>query len=507
MSLASPAGLDMALVELLGAEVEMGFGVLDEEGRYLFVNPVLARLHGRPASPAGDGRLPELICDRDDIVLRNLVDRVRTAQAPLRGGSITHHGRSWELTYVPIEIAGRFAVGIVANDAYERNVAVAEAERSASRHDALAEYSFMAVLAEDLKPLFDEAVALLVRELDLEFAALLELLPGGVQFAIRAQVGYRLPEDAILAGGAASQEGYTLSSPDPVIVEDLAAELRFSPSAIFVANGVRSGLSVPIRAGSVVWGVLEAHTTQPRTFAPDHVNVLRTVANVLGAALAREATTLELKTLALQRRRLTQEALESRDRERRRLADLVHDDVLQYLLFARQECAALANVATEPAVARLRQSLDEATKLLRDAVSDLHPVTLARVGLRSTLTSLAREYAERGGLEVTVRVAENCPPVHDQLVVSAVRELLTNAVKHARASAVDVVVRADAGLAVEVSDDGVGLDPLVLRESVAAGHIGLASLIERFEALGGRGYLETAWNGRGTRVRLALPLP
>lgn len=506
MSPVPPTGLDATSLELL--PLEMGLGVLDEEGRYLFVNPVLARLHGRPAGRAGDDRFAEMICDPNDIVLRGVVERVRTAGAPVRGDSITYDGRSWDVSYVPIEVAGRFAVGVVATDAYERDVVLAEAKSSASRHAALAEYSFMAVLAEDLKPLFDEAVALLVRELDLEFAALLELLPGGVQFAIRAQVGYRLPEDAILAGGAASQEGYTLTSPEPVIVEDLAAELRFSPSAIFVQSGVRSGISVSIRAGAVVWGVLEAHTTHPRTFAPDHVNVLRTVANVLGAALAREATTLELKTLALQRRRLTQEALESRDRERRRLADLVHDDVLQHLLFARQECAALANVATEPAVARLRQSLDEATKLLRDAVSDLHPVTLARVGLRSTLTSLAREYAERGGLEVSVRVAENCPALHDQLVVSAVRELLTNAVKHARASAVDVVVQAtDAELDVEVSDDGVGLDPLVLRQSVAAGHIGLASLIERFEALGGRGHLETAWNGRGTRVRLALPLP
>ncbi|MDX6679909.1 MAG: two-component system, NarL family, sensor kinase, partial [Solirubrobacteraceae bacterium] len=339
-------------------------------------------------------------------------------------------------------------------------------------------------------------------------AAVLELLAGGLELSVRAGVGYRLREDggAIVPAGNASQAGYTLSVGAPVVVEDLAVEARFSPPATLVDHGARSGISVPIRAGSQLWGVLSAHTTRVRTFAPADVYVVRTVANVLGAALAREAASVELKMLALQRRRLAQQAIESSDRERHRLADVLHDEVLQHLLFARQECA-LVRDATDPAVVRLRQSLDDATRLLRDTVSDLHPITLAHVGLRATVESLAREHAERGGFEVSVRVDEDQPTPHDRLVVTAVRELLTNAVKHAHASSVEVFVScADHELVCEVSDDGVGLDPAVLREAVGGGHIGLASLVERVEAMGGRGELATNWGG-GARVRLALPLP
>jgi len=408
-----------------------------------------------------------------------------------------------------MEVDGQLAVGVIARDISAREVALAEAEASASRHHALAEFSRMAVLAEDLAPLLDQALALLAHELGVELAAVLESLPGGLGLAVRKTHGFgQLDDGTVVPAGRASQAGYTLSVGEPVVVEDLAAESRFSPPAPLVDHGARSGISVPIRAGSLMWGVLSAHTTSVRTFTAADVDMVRTVANVLGAALARETTSVQLRMLALQRRRLAQEAIESSDREHRRLADVLHDEVLQHLLFARQECASLVNDETEPAVARLRQSLDDATRLLRDAVSDLHPITLAHVGLRATVESLAQEHAKRGGFAVSVRVEDDHPTVHDRLVVTAVRELLTNAVRHARASSVDVSVSsADHELICEVADDGVGLDPAALQDAVASGHIGLASLVERVEAMGGRGELTTSRGGRGARVRLALPLP
>jgi signal transduction histidine kinase len=497
-------------LELLATTVGVGLAVLDEEGRYLFVNPEFQRIGVLPDGP-GLAKPAPYGLDESAVVVRDVIDLARLAEAPIHAGKIMRGQRWWEVIYVPIEFDGRFAVGVAARDITERDAALAEAETSASRHHALAEFSRMAVLAEDLGPLFDEAVALLARELGVELAGVLELLPGGLEFSVRASTGFAVREDGtstIIAAGRASQAGYALSVGEPVVVEDLASESRFSPPAALVENGARSGISVPIGVGSLIWGVLSAHTTRVRAFAAAEVYVVRTVANVLGAAVAREAASVELKMLALQRRRLAREAIESSDRERHRLADVLHDEVLQHLLFARQECASLVSDETEPAVARLRRSLDDATKLLREAVSDLHPITLAHVGLRATVKSLAQEHAERGGFDVRVQVDEDRPTAYDRLVVTAVRELLTNAVKHARASAVEIVVAAvDDELVCEVSDDGVGIDPVVLREAVGGGHIGLASLVERVEAMGGRGELTTNPAGRGTRIRLALPLP
>ena len=504
------ASLPSSWLEVLATEMGVGLAVLDEDGGYVFVNHEFQRIGVLPDGPGLAKRAPYEL-DSSETVVRDVIDLARRAQGPVHAGTIWRDGRYWEILYVPMEFDDRFAVGVAARDVTTREVALAEAEASASRHNALAEFSRMAVLAEDVEPLFDEAVGLLVRELGVELSGVLELLPSGLAFAVRATTGYKVREDGtdtIVAGGRASQAGYTLSVGEAVVVEDLADESRFSAPAWLADNGARSGISVPIRCGSRIWGVLATHTTQVRAFEPADVHVVRTVANVLGAALARERTNAELQMLALQRRRLAQEAIESSDRERHRLADVLHDEVLQHLLFARQECASLASDETDPAIARLRQSLDDATRLLRDAVSELHPVTLAHVGLRATVEALAREHAERGRFEISVRVDDDHPTLHDRLVVTAVRELLTNVVKHARASSVEVMVRcADHELICEVMDDGVGLDPAVLREAVGSGHIGLASLLERVEAMGGRGELTTNQAGGGAHVRLALPLP
>ncbi|MDX6677717.1 MAG: hypothetical protein QOE31_1769, partial [Solirubrobacteraceae bacterium] len=313
-------------LELLATAVGVGLAVLDEEGHYLFVNPVFARLGELPEDLGLADRAASELPGRGEIVPRDVIDRMRGADGPVRAGRIMRDGRSWELIFVPLEVAGRFAVGVAARDITERDAAVAEAGMSSSRHHALAEFSRMAVLAEDLAPLFREAVELLARELGFDLAGVLELLPGGLELSLRTNVGYHLLEDTIIAAGKASQAGYTLSVGEPVVVEDLATEARFSPPATLVAHGARSGISVPIRAGPLMWGVLAAHTTRVRTFAAADVYVVRTVANVLGAALAREAAGVELKMLALQRRRLAQQAIESSDRERHRLADVLHDE-------------------------------------------------------------------------------------------------------------------------------------------------------------------------------------
>ena len=500
------ASLPQLLVDQLGVGVA---AIDEEEGGYLYVNSAFTRLAVLPGGAGLDRRVPGPEEHRE-IVLREVIDIVRTTGAPLRGARIERDGRSWEISYVPLVVSGRPALAVVAGDATERDAALGEAQASASRHAALADFSRAAVLTEDVDALYDEAVALLARELGVELAGAFELLPGRVGLLLRASVGLRGARDSsrIVPAGAASQAGYTLFADGPVVVEDLPAETRFSPSALLLEQGARSGISVPIRAGSTSWGVLSVHTTSLRRFAAPEVYVVRTIANVLGAAIARDAAHIKLRLLALQRRRLAREALESGERERQRLADVLHDEVLQHLLFARQECASLVSRESEAAVARLRKSLDDATRLLRDAVSEIHPVTLAHVGLGPAIQTLAQEYAERGGFGVTVRVSHQGPTPHDRLVVTAVRELLNNAVKHAGASAVRVNVHAaETELVVEVCDDGAGFDHEALCEAVAGGHVGLASLVERVEALGGRGELRAAPGGRGASVRLALPLP
>jgi signal transduction histidine kinase len=92
-------------------------------------------------------------------------------------------------------------------------------------------------------------------------------------------------------------------------------------------------------------------------------------------------------------------------------------------------------------------------------------------------------------------------------VLSVARELLNNAAKPAEADVVRVSVeRRDGEVLLQVSDDGRGLDADAVAAAPMSGHIGLASLTQRVEAVGGTLDLSAAEGGRGTTVLARLPI-
>ena len=210
-----------------------------------------------------------------------------------------------------------------------------------------------------------------------------------------------------------------------------------------------------------------------------------------------------VERLALARRTLLVDALESEDRTRRQIGDALHDEVLQELYAAKLD---LADAEADPeALHRARVAVDVATRQLRDAVSDLHPAVSWTRDLRSRLEAVADQAARRGGFGVQVTCDAEPGGRGGDLVLGIARELLQNVVKHASASHVDVGVRhADGGTQLEVVDDGRGMAPERPGEALRGGHVGLASARERIEALGGVLTIESA-PGDGTRVTALVP--
>ena len=147
---------------------------------------------------------------------------------------------------------------------------------------AVAEFGQLALSGADVPSLLEEAVSLVARGLGVELASALEL--EGDRFVIRATWGW--PKDgANRPVPLDSQAGFTLQSADPVVLDDLATERRFTPSPNLVELGVRSGVSVVIPGPDGPYGVLGAHTREPRRFTPDDAHFLQAMANSLGAAL------------------------------------------------------------------------------------------------------------------------------------------------------------------------------------------------------------------------------
>ncbi len=299
---------------------------------------------------------------------------------------------------------------------------------------------------------------------------------------------------AVLSGGAYSHARLAF------FLVPVAVAFRFRPSITALAVVVTTATYV-IQAA--------AH---PAASQPDAVRFIATQAGFLawvGVACVMLSRLLERRTelasrLVADRARLLTDALEAEQRERKALAESLHDNAIQNLLSARHELEEAAETVTHPALARADDALVAAAGQLREAVFDLHPYVLEAAGLEAALRSIANEAAARGRLRL--RLDLQCPDRHDgdQLVFSAARELLSNVVRHADASGVALrLAESNGDLVLVVEDDGRGFPPGLPDERLADGHIGLAAQRVRIESAGGRMELFSA-PGDGTRVEVRV---
>lgn len=209
--------------------------------------------------------------------------------------------------------------------------------------------------------------------------------------------------------------------------------------------------------------------------------------------------------LAEQRGQLATHALTAEQRERRRLAEQLHDESVQTLSLARQELVDFHRTGRDASFDRARHAIDDTMAQLRGEIFELHPYVLDHAGLEAALSAIADRSAQRLGAEIAVAVDPGAGGRHDELIVVIARELLSNVVKHSGAAHVEVLVAADAErVELEVRDDGRGFDPSRRAASLLDGHIGLASSEQRVESAGGTFLVESA-PGDGTTVRVTLP--
>ncbi|GLV87787.1 hypothetical protein Slala03_74760 [Streptomyces lavendulae subsp. lavendulae] len=225
---------------------------------------------------------------------------------------------------------------------------------------------------------------------------------------------------------------------------------------------------------------------------------------VLAITTTKRSLTRRIADLLDARSALLTDVMTAEERERRTLAEVLHDETLQTLLAARHDLEEYTDSGDRSALDRLDTALTSVARSLRRATYELHPAVLETAGLASALESLTRVAAERGKLSAQCTVS--CPStVHDRLLYSVARELIANVVRHAQASRLQVELTGRPGrLLLTVTDDGKGFDPAVLRSGLAGGHIGVASHRVRVEAAGGD--LEYLDVPVGTRARVTLPV-
>lgn len=214
---------------------------------------------------------------------------------------------------------------------------------------------------------------------------------------------------------------------------------------------------------------------------------------------------------------LTIELSRTEERQRRDLASQLHESVCQELFAAQLKLVSLKHFITDAGqLRRLDEVEAEIVKSIREIQSityDLSPPVLYDLGLPEAIKSLARALESRHGLNVTVSLAGESGNLGDftnetkQIIYRVVKEILQNAVKHARADrAVIFIERTDNDLLVDVTDNGIGFDAsIVTGNHYYGGGFGLLDIREKIQYLGGDLRICSTL-GEGTRVSLAVPL-
>jgi signal transduction histidine kinase len=270
---------------------------------------------------------------------------------------------------------------------------------------------------------------------------------------------------------------------------------RFPEAKPAIDMGLESYLAICLRAADGTHlGHMAVMDAGPMQAGDDDVAAMRIFASRAAAELERRH-----QAAALERSRMR--VIEAADAERRRVGRDLHDGAQQRLMavgnLLRAAERKLGDEHEAAGVLRLaHDELGEAHAELRDLARGLHPVALSERGLRSAIESLTAACE----MPVTLEVRADELPEHIELAAYfIISEALTNASKHAAASAVRILIaREDDALALEIADDGPG-------GADAAAGTGLRGLADRIDALGGRFEVDSP-PGAGTRLRARLPL-
>ncbi len=222
--------------------------------------------------------------------------------------------------------------------------------------------------------------------------------------------------------------------------------------------------------------------------------------------------TAELEHRANQLRHLAGELSRAEQRERRKLAQLLHDHLQQLLVGAKLQVKALERLGEAPvahAAHQAAQLLDQAIHDSRSLSHELSPPIIDQKGLAAALHWLASLKEEKHSLLVHVDADEAANPESEDvrvLLFQAVRELLLNVVKHADTDEAWVRMRRNGEdeVEVEVWDRGRGFDLSAMDTQTDTGSFGLFSLQERLAWWGGALKVESQ-PGEGTHVTLCAP--
>ena len=279
------------------------------------------------------------------------------------------------------------------------------------------------------------------------------------------------------------------------------------------AAGTVTLLERPISTLTLIRSVQVALRSRRRQYqVRDLVTQLANLNDTLEQRVAKR--TAEAVEQAQKLRLLSAQLSLAQEAERRRIGEMLHEDLQQLLVAARMQLAALGRTQDaaqrEPIAREIADVLERSFKLTRSLSVELAPPVLYEHGLAAALEWLAAETRKNYNIEVTVEADCSADPKAADVsifLLRAVRELLLNSAKHAGGSAVHITMqhRRPDKVRIIVADDGPGFDPNSLDDKRTSSQtVGLPNIRDRVSSFGGEFHINSGPK-RGTRITLSLP--
>ena len=259
-------------------------------------------------------------------------------------------------------------------------------------------------------------------------------------------------------------------------------------------HGYESVALIPMPLEKQILGLVQVVSKYNNQFPIKMVRVLEGAALALATAYQRIVAQRELKKQSEKLRALTVRLSEVEERERKRIAEDLHDNLGQVLAVAKMKSQALE-------ARDLVELLDGAIAQTRKLTSELMSPVLYELGLAAALEQLVEDQRKHFSAHVSLSLSGDMTqiPINLSIVVyKAVRELLVNAAKHSQAKFVTVTLSCVSGkLKVQVKDDGVGFDVQ------SKDGFGLLNVKERLSSIGGIFLVSSSQSG--TTVDMEIP--
>lgn len=308
---------------------------------------------------------------------------------------------------------------------------------------------------------------------------------------------------------------YVIRTGKDVILSDANVEWTYSKDAYINREALQSVFCIPILHLTKRIGALYLENNMiSGAFTPERVKVLKAVTDILAAAWAKKQAEYRLNNYQKKLRSLSSEVQLAEEKERRKLAMGLHDQIGHSLTSISMKLKEIHSLSlpeeADRIIGQIQKINEQTIKNTQTLTFELSPPILYDLGLESAIDWLAENAQEKYNFVVEVdndMIPQEIDNAIRILIFQSVRELLFNVAKHAKASHVKIdIIHVGDTIKIEIKDNGIGFDATHLNmNKIKKGGFGLFSIKERLKNQGGN-FIIKSTPGEGTTIIITSPI-